>query len=184
MAALDDSDRKLCEMALRASNSAYAPYSGFAVGAAVRTRSGAVYAGANLENASYGMTMCAEVSAITAANAAGDYDIEAIAVAGFKFTPPACHASVCTPCGRCRQLIFEASQVVQRDVKVLSCNGDLSEIDVTTISKLLPKAFGPENLGVNGVWPGMRVLLQKAVATVAKSSTDASSSSDDLKAAE
>src|ERR1051326_2417346 len=123
--ALDERDRQLCEAALRAFANAYAPYSGFAVGAAVRTKSGATYTGANLENAAYGVTMCAEVSAITAANSAGDYEIEAIAIAGYKFMPPASHAAVCTPCGRCRQLIFEASQESKVDVAVFSCNGDL-----------------------------------------------------------
>lgn len=157
-------DRQLCEAALRASGNAYAPYSGFAVGAAVRTKSGAVYTGANLENAAYGVTMCAEVSAITAANVAGDYELEAIAVAGYKFMPPVTHAAVCSPCGRCRQLIFEASQVSKIDVAVLSCNGDLSDIQVMPISQLLPLAFGPENLGLTDVWPEMRKKLKAAAA--------------------
>ena len=165
-ASLAASDRQLAETALRACANAYAPYSGFAVGAAVRTKGGKVYVGANLENASYGMTMCAEVSAITAANAAGDYEIEAIAVAGYKFTTPTSHASICTPCGRCRQLILEASQVSKKDILVLSCNGDLSKIDASEISKLLPMAFGPENLGLVGVWPQMRDALGRETAAL------------------
>jgi cytidine deaminase len=168
-------DRELCESALRASANAYAPYSGFAVGAAVRTKAGAVYTGANLENASLGVTMCAEVSAITAANAAGDYDIETIAVAGYRFTPSVACASVCTPCGRCRQLIFEASQISKVDVRVLSCNGDLSRIEEAPISELLPQAFGPQSLGLTDVWPEMRKTLKStAVAlSLAPPSSDA-----------
>lgn len=85
---LNKADRQLVEMARDASCRAYAPYSGFAVGAAVRAKSGKTYAAANLENASYGLAICAEVAAMAAANAAADFDIEAIAIAGHKFTPP------------------------------------------------------------------------------------------------
>lgn len=135
---------------------AYAPYSGFAVGAAARTRSGKVYLGANLENAAYGVGMCAEVAAITAANSAGDYNIEAIAVAGFKFAAPIDASQIVTPCGRCRQLILEAAQVAGVDITVFSCSGDLAAIHHAAISDLLPVAFGPANLGLEHSWPQMR----------------------------
>ena len=163
----------LAKAAQKASANAYAPYSGFAVGAAVRTKSGNVYTGANLENASLGLTMCAEVGAITGANSAGDYDIEAIAVVGHRFQAPATHELVCTPCGRCRQLIFEASQVSQTDILVLSCNGDLSDISTATISELLPMAFGPANLGIMQSWPQDRQSLQQETRTLAARSADA-----------
>ena len=153
---LSERDRYLVSAALDASRHAYAPYSGFAVGAAVRTRAGAIHAGANLENASYPVGTCAEVAAVTAANTAGEFDIEAIAVVGHKFTRPPDSAQVVTPCGRCRQVIFEASQVSSVDIEVLSCNGDLSQIVKTHISELLPSAFGPANLGLDKVWSRMR----------------------------
>src|SRR5438552_12018212 len=105
---LSDSERRLIAAARDASINAYAPYSGFAVGAAVRTRGGAVFTGANLENASYGLGVCAEVAALAGANSAADYSIEAIAIVGHKFTDPNDATQVVTPCGRCRQLIFEA----------------------------------------------------------------------------
>src|SRR5690349_22734448 len=99
-------DRDLIVAARNAANNAYAPYSGFAVGAAVRVADGAIHVGANLENASYGLSLCAEVSALTAANTSGDFEsISAIAVLGFGFFPKMHLSEVVTPCGRCRQLI-------------------------------------------------------------------------------
>jgi cytidine deaminase len=153
---LSDSDQRLVASARDVSMNAYAPYSGFAVGAAVRTKSGGVFTGTNLENASYGLGMCAEVAAITKANSAGDYNIETIAVVGHKFTDPEDASQVVTPCGRCRQLIFEASQVAKTDVRVFSCSGDLRQIREAVILELLPEAFGPKNLGLQEVWPQMR----------------------------
>jgi cytidine deaminase len=163
LATLDAADRELVEMAGDESRHAYAPYSGFAVGAAVRTRSGKTYTAANLENASYGLAICAEVAAIAAANAAGDFEVESIAIAGHKFKLPQDSTQVVTPCGRCRQVIFEAAQVSETNVRVFSCNGDLSEIVESTISELLPAAFGPANFGIDAAWLKMRETLHAAV---------------------
>ena len=146
LAALSDADRALAAAARDAAPNAYAPYSGFAVGAAVRTKTGKTYSGANLENASYGLSLCAEVAAIAAANSAGDFAIETIAVTGRKATTTHDSAGIVTPCGRCRQVIFEAAQMSKVDITVLSCNADLSEIAEASISELLPAAFGPSNL--------------------------------------
>jgi cytidine deaminase len=161
---LSDSERRLIVSARDASMNAYAPYSGFAVGAAVRTRSGTVFTGANLENAAYGLGMCAEVGALAKANSAADYQIETIAVVGHKFTDPDDASQVVTPCGRCRQLIFEASQIAKTDVRVFSCSGDLESIREAVISELLPEAFGPKNLGFENTWPHMRDQLTRRVA--------------------
>jgi cytidine deaminase len=139
----------LCKRAAEVAKTAYQPYSKFSVGAAVRTRSGKVYVGSNLENATYGVGICAEVSAITAANSAGDFDIEAIAVVGYPSDNPADGKDIVTPCGRCRQIILEASHVSETDVTVISCNGDLTRCLVSSISALLPDSFGPANLGMN-----------------------------------
>ncbi len=156
---LSEEDQRLVEAALEASARAYAPYSGFAVGAAVRTASNKLFAGANLENASYGVTMCGEVSALTRANAEGDFDLDAIAVVGHKFTEPPDASQTVTPCGRCRQLIAEAAQLAKRDVRVFSCSGDLSSIVEASISELLPEAFGPATLGLVASWPKLREAL-------------------------
>ena len=156
----DDPDRELVERAQEAAARAYAPYSLFAVGAALRTKSGRIYTAANLENASSGLSICAEASALTLANAAGDLDVEAIAVVGLNFKDPAGALRVVAPCGSCRQLIAEAAQLAASDVRVLCCNGDLSSIVAWSISELLPAAFGPRNLGLADRWPSLRKELQ------------------------
>ncbi|MBF0167038.1 MAG: cytidine deaminase [Alphaproteobacteria bacterium] len=145
---LSQVDRQLVEMALSASRSAYAPYSGFAVGAAVRCSSGELYVGANLENASYGLSTCAEVSAIAAANTSGSLNIDTIAVVGHQTRPSDDGSRVVVPCGRCRQVIAEVAQISNYDIRVLSCSGDLSRVVEARISELLPEAFGPESLGL------------------------------------
>jgi cytidine deaminase len=157
---LSKEDQALVEAAQAASARAYAPYSGFAVGAAVRTGKKNIFTGANLENASYGVTMCGEVAALTRANTEDDLDIEVIAVVGHKFSEPADASQVVTPCGRCRQLIAEAAQLAKRDVRVLSCTGDLTRVVEATISELLPEAFGPANLGLVDIWPKLREKLR------------------------
>jgi cytidine deaminase len=161
---LADPDRRLVFEAQKVSEHAYAPYSGFAVGAAVRTRRRKIYTGANLENAAYGVTMCAEVAALTLANSAGDFDVEAIAVVGHKFKDAPDASQVVTPCGRCRQLITEAAQLAQRpELRVICCNGELTDIVEFPISELLPEAFGPHNLGLVDRWPILRDELQARV---------------------
>jgi cytidine deaminase len=129
----------LLNEALKVSANAYNKYSGFSVGAAVRTKSGKIYTGTNMENASYGLSICAEPAAIMNANSNGDFDIEAIAiVGGFKDMPDQQPPS---PCGRCRQLIPEASQVSKVDIAVYCSTLSLNTTLVTTIEELLPFAF-------------------------------------------
>jgi cytidine deaminase len=146
---LDAEKSELCSKASEVARTAYQPYSKFSVGAAVRTGSGNVYVGSNLENAAYGVGICAEIAAITAANSAGDFDIKAIAVVGYPSDNPAAGKDIVTPCGRCRQIIYEAGQVSETDVIVISCNGDLTDCQISSISKLLPDGFGPSNLGMD-----------------------------------
>jgi cytidine deaminase len=134
------------------------------VGAAVRSRSGTIYAGANLENASSGLTICAEAAALTQANSAGDLEIETIAVVGFSFPDPGAASRVVTPCGSCRQLIAEAAQLADCDVRVLCCSGDLGNIVISRISELLPNAFGPDNLREKQQWPTLREQLRARAA--------------------
>ncbi|MGA7262248.1 MAG: cytidine deaminase [Stellaceae bacterium] len=160
---LDHRDRELAERAQEAAARAYAPYSLFAVGAAVRSKSGAIYAGANLENASSGLAICAEAAALSLANSAGEPEIDAIAVVGFNFTEGAGASRLVAPCGSCRQLIAEAAQRANCDVRVICCNGELSSIAVWTIAELLPNAFGPENLTVSRRWPALREELRACI---------------------
>lgn len=95
-------DMKLIEMAVKAREMAYAPYSEFKVGAALLTAGGKVYTGCNIENAAYSPSNCAERTAFFKAVSEGERDFEAIAVVGGKDTP-----GFCTPCGVCRQVMAE-----------------------------------------------------------------------------
>ncbi|MGC1480470.1 MAG: cytidine deaminase [Chthoniobacterales bacterium] len=97
---MGDSTEDLIRVATEARSNAYAPYSKFAVGAALRTRSGAVFAGVNVENLSFGLTMCAERVAIGAAVAAGEGEFEEIAIVADTQEPV-------SPCGACRQVMAE-----------------------------------------------------------------------------
>lgn len=125
---------RLQKAARAAAKSSYSPYSKFRVGAAVLAGSGKVYAGCNVENASYGLCNCAERTAIFTAAAAGERVIRAVVVYTPTITPTA-------PCGACRQVINEFGP----DAIIISvCRSD-ERLD-TTLPALLPLAFGPKNL--------------------------------------
>ena len=132
-------DRAQSELLIRArdaARNAYAPYSGFPVGAAVLTEDGAIYAGANVENASYGLGVCAERSAISAAVSAGHREILAVAVAAPR-------KLYTTPCGACRQTLNEF-RPQRGDMAVILDDGDRGE--VVWLNELLPRSFGPHHL--------------------------------------
>lgn len=117
-----------------ASLRAYCPYSRFSVGAAILTEDDQIYSGCNVENASFGLTICAERNAIFQAIAAGARAIRAVVV----YTPT---QSPTAPCGACRQVINEFGPLAV----IRSCCESHSRLDGTTES-LLPAAFGPHNL--------------------------------------
>jgi cytidine deaminase len=119
---------RLVAAAEAARDNAYAPYSDFAVGAAVIGASGVVFAGCNVENASYGLSVCAERNAVAAALAAGERTLQAMAVVTGT-SPPA------TPCGACRQVLAEFG-----DLAILLANPE-GERRFTSVSGLLPGAF-------------------------------------------
>ena len=134
-------DEQLVELARTAASKAYAPYSRFHVGCAVESISGEVVTGANMENACYRLGLCAEQSALTAAQHAFGLDkIARIAVVGGEGD------MVCTPCGGCRQAILEAAQLSGRDVEILCASGDGSSSESYAISELIAHGFGPANL--------------------------------------
>jgi cytidine deaminase len=124
----------LLDEARRASSHAYAPYSKFHVGAAVLADDGRVFTGANVENASYGLSSCAERNAIFAAVYAGVKTIVAVAI----HTPT---DEPVSPCGACRQVIFEFGP----QARVVSCCDGEGE-QHWSIDQLLPGAFGPKSL--------------------------------------
>jgi cytidine deaminase len=108
----------------------------------VESVDGEVVTGANMENACYRLGICAEQSALTAAQHAFGLDkVARIAVVGGG------RDIVCTPCGGCRQAILEAAQLSGRDVEVLCGSGDGSTVERHTIGELIPLGFGPTNLG-------------------------------------
>ena len=133
---------ELLELARSAAARAYAPYSRFRVGAAVESVDGEVVTGANMENACYRLGVCAEQSALTAAQHKFGLDrVARIAVSG------GAGPIVCTPCGGCRQAILEAAQLSGVDVEILCSSGDGSKVERFTIAELIPHGFGPANLG-------------------------------------
>lgn len=133
----------LIARARTAAQGAYAPYSKFHVGAALLFANGSVVTGANVENASYGLTLCAETVAVgKALSAAGTRALVAVAVTGGAPGRAGEGASV-TPCGRCRQMLNEVAQLGGTD-PVVWCDGEV--VIETTLSALLPHAFGPANL--------------------------------------
>ncbi len=126
----------LFSAALAVRERAYAPYSGFKVGACIRTPAGALHAGANVENAAYPQGQCAEAGAIAAMIAAGEREIAEILVVGGG-------EGLCTPCGGCRQRIREFARP---DTPVHVC-GPEGLRRTFTLDELLPQSFGPANLG-------------------------------------
>ncbi len=130
---------------------AHAPYSRFAVGAAVLLSDGSVVTGANVENASYGLSLCAETVAIATASAAGRLrDVVAIGVIGGAMDADgrATGTSPVSPCGRCRQVLNEAAQMAGIDLPVHCGAAEGDAIRSYRLSALLPDAFGPADLGI------------------------------------
>lgn len=134
----------LIAAARAASAQAYAPYSRFHVGAALAFADGSVVSGANVENASYGLALCAETVAVSKAmNDGARGGLIAVAVVGGMEGQP---GPVVTPCGRCRQVLNELAQLGGTD-PVIWCVG-ADEVLELRLSELLPLAFGPANLAL------------------------------------
>lgn len=137
MTALSQPERLALLAAARdAALHAYCPYSRFPVGAAVLTDRGEIYSGCNVENASYGLTICAERNAVfqAVARGAGPLRIQALLVYAPTESPS-------TPCGACRQVLYEFGPEA-----IIMCVGAGSEIIETSLADLLPRAFGPRDL--------------------------------------
>jgi cytidine deaminase len=130
--------RELLAAAREVMTSAYAPYSGFLVGAAVQSADGRVFTGVNVENAAYPATLCAERVAVGAAVTAGARELVALAVISSGPGP-------CTPCGTCRQVLFEFAP----DLDVLAAGIAGTEARYVLSRDLLPDAFGPARFRVS-----------------------------------
>ncbi|HHT70141.1 MAG TPA: cytidine deaminase [Firmicutes bacterium] len=131
---MNQKEQELVTAARAAREQAYAPYSNYRVGAALRTASGAIFTGCNIENAAYGATVCAEQVAVFKAVSAGERDFVALAVA-------ASGEDVASPCGTCRQVLAEFVPDL-----ILYLTGSSGAVETATLKELLPRAFGPAHL--------------------------------------
>ena len=135
----DEAKASLVDAARQAMDNSYSPYSKFRVGAALQFADGSVVTGTNVENASYGLTLCAETVAVARAMADGQRGgLEAVAVIGDS-------EEAVTPCGRCRQVLNELADLGGTDPVIWCAGGD--KVVETRLSELLPRAFGPGHLG-------------------------------------
>ena len=141
---------ELITAARDAATRAYAPYSGFHVGAALLLKNGDVVTGANVENASYGLTLCAETAAVAKiANEGWIGELAEVAIVGGRPDGDALIGSdPVNPCGRCRQILNEAAERSKADILVHCASGDGSAVKSYKLSELLPAAFGPKDLGL------------------------------------
>ncbi len=131
----DEERQALIDLANEARRRAYAPYSNYSVGAALRTKSGKIFTGVNVENAAYPSTMCAERTAIFSAVTAGDREFEVISVVTDNGG---------SPCGTCRQVLSEFGL----ETVVLIADGEGKLLQETTVNDLLPGAFTPDHLEI------------------------------------
>lgn len=127
--------RDLIDAAEAVRRQAYAPYSKFQVGCAIRSADGRIFTGANVENASLTLTLCAERSAVSAMIAAGAKEIAEVAICGSGPAP-------CVPCGGCRQVLNEFAN----PETAIHCYGQNDECQTLSLGTLLPHAFGPGDL--------------------------------------
>ena len=142
MSISQETRQQLIAEARHAAAAAYAPYSDYQVGAALLFEDGAIVTGANVENASYGLALCAETNAVSKAmNQGRRGGLIAVAVVGPSDKGD---GSPITPCGRCRQVLNELAQLGRTDPEILCVGND--EVRSVTLSALLPYAFGPAHL--------------------------------------
>ena len=132
-------EKRLIELALKAREKAYCPYSNFAVGAALLCQDGTIYTGCNIESSAYTPTICAERTAFFRAVNDGKRDFKAIAIAGGRAGEEP--TGICAPCGVCRQVMAE---FCGPGFEILLTDGH--SLQVQTLEELLPLAFGPGNL--------------------------------------
>jgi cytidine deaminase len=140
------------DAAIAALERSYNPYSGFAVGACLVMADGEHVTAANVENAAYGPTICAERSAVVSANAQGKRLFRGVAVTGRMSSEKNEDSHELTaPCGVCRQVLFELTDLggPDHDPWVVLGSPSRQRIEVTTVRALLPRAFGPSDLGID-----------------------------------
>jgi len=141
---------ELIAAARAAARNAHAPYSRFGVGAALLMGDGSVVAGCNFENASYGLSLCAETVALAKANSEGRLRevVEVAVIGGTMRGGELTGTTPVSPCGRCRQVLNEAAQLAGRDLVVHCAAAEGDAVASYRLSELLPHAFGPADLGL------------------------------------
>jgi|SaaInlStandDraft_3_1057020.scaffolds.fasta_scaffold41766_2 cytidine deaminase len=139
--------KNLLSEAKECMKNSYAPYSNFSVGAALLTHNNTIVTGTNFENAAYGSTICAERTAILKANSMGHRRFKAIAIIGSNKNIDL--NTFAAPCGSCRQVLYEASQIYNEQLDVIMSSTKMDKIIISPIEKLLPLAFGPTDLGID-----------------------------------
>ena len=144
LAEADENTKILIEKAKKATHQAYAPYSGYQVGASLRLRNGLIISGSNQENAAFPSGSCAERTAIFYANANHPNEpVEAIAIIAYNNEDFV--KDICTPCGMCRQVLLEVENRYKQAIKLYMCSKD-TIYEVGSIKDLLPLSFGSEKL--------------------------------------
>ncbi len=141
---LTSDEQNLLEAAFIAMNYSYSPYSHFEVGAALLTTNNHIISASNVENAAFGSCICAERSALVSAHAQGHKTFSMMAI--IARPEGGTTKGITAPCGSCRQMMFEASQVSEIDMKVIMSDTSKGQIIISAISELLPLGFGPNNL--------------------------------------
>lgn len=134
-------EKRLIELALKARENAYCPYSGFAVGAALLCQDGTIYTGCNIESSAYTPTVCAERTAFFKAVSEGKREFVCIAVAGGR--KDADLLPITTPCGVCRQVMMEFCDPEEFQIILATSK---KQYEIFSLKELLPLGFGPDNL--------------------------------------
>jgi cytidine deaminase len=141
---LSEADRKLIEKAICATTNAYAPYSEFFVGSSCLLSNNEIVTASNMENISYGLTICSEAALLSSINSSGKTKlIKKIALASVnKNKINDFSGEIITPCGRCRQLMLEATKITGEDIEVICLSENKMKVLKTSAFELMPFAFG------------------------------------------
>ncbi len=144
---LNELEKKALAEAERVLENAYEPFSNFHVGACLISANDELISGANFANSAYGSSICAERAAVLRANAMGIRNFKEITIIARAGDNPT--TEVTAPCGECRQVLNEISQISGIDLKVILSTTNKDKIIVTSIKELLPLSFGPNDLGID-----------------------------------
>lgn len=137
--------QRLLRTAVSVLDRAYCSYSGFAVGAAITTPDDKIFEGVNVENAAYGSSICAERSAVCHAVSRGEQEFSDLAIV--VRNKGCATLDLVPPCGACRQFLNEFASLYDRDLTITLATLDFGQVGIIMLSDLLPRAFGPRDLG-------------------------------------